>query len=628
MQKQNKGELKMFKNMKLAKKVLMVMVFSLVISVVVGVIGLFSVDEVNHINHQMYKAAKLNEFFVRMQMAHLDWRLKLGSFQRDEKMTRVTAEKNPHNCAFGKWYYSDESAKVKSEMPKLAPVFSELETAHAKFHESAEEIERMLLSGNRKSAISFFGTEVPVRTHNAIGRFETLEKQVGEYVKEYEVNTAGTVRFTNILVILVIALAAALVIVFAVYITRNIGQIISGLLGEADVLTKAAVEGRLSVRADLEKINFEMQPVVEGVNKTLDAVMAPINEAAKVLDKLSARDLTVRVEGDYKGDHALIKASINTAAENLQKALSQVAESAEQVASASQQISSGSQSLAQGSNEQASSLEEISSSLEEMTSMVKQNAGNASQAKTLAEGARESAVKGNDAMLAMGDAINKIKASADQTAKIIKTIDEIAFQTNLLALNAAVEAARAGDAGKGFAVVAEEVRNLAQRSAEAAKNTASMIEESQKNAEGGVTTSTQVGEILKQIVGGAEKVMQLVGEVNAATIEQSKGIEQINSGVLEMNKVTQQNASLSEESASSAEELSGQAEELAGMIGEFKLGLEKKAVAQKRVAVAGQVLKSKSKPVEKQNQQEHKQSDQKKNPENVIPLTEEELKNF
>jgi methyl-accepting chemotaxis protein len=340
---------------------------------------------------------------------------------------------------------------------------------------------------------------------------------------------------------------------------------------ETLMLAQAASEGLLSTRGDVSKFKGTYKNMVDGFNMTLDAVVNPINETNEALQKVAERDMSVRIKGSYKGDMEKLTSAVNTAVDNLDKALSQVSSSTEQVSSASQQISAGSQSLAQGANEQASSLEEISSSLEEMSSMTKQNAENANQAKNLAGEANNNADQGKQAMAQMSDAINKIKDSSDQTAKIVKTIDEIAMQTNLLALNAAVEAARAGEAGRGFAVVAEEVRNLAQRSAEAAKNTANMIEESVKNAEDGVRIAVEVSKSFELIASGNEKVNSLIAEIAAASQEQSQGIEQVNTAVSQMDKVTQQNAANAEESASAAEELSSQSEELQGMVGQFNL---------------------------------------------------------
>jgi len=338
-----------------------------------------------------------------------------------------------------------------------------------------------------------------------------------------------------------------------------------------NTLVEAAVNGDLAKRADENRHQGDFRSIVKGVNDTLNAVIAPINEAAKVLEKLSNRDLRARVEGAYKGDHAKVKDSVNQTAIALNEALSQVATAVNQVSSAASQIASSSQQVAEGASEQASSLEETSSSLEEMASMTKQNTDNAQEANNLALSAKASADIGNQSMARMMKSMGQIKTAAEGTAEIIRDINEIAFQTNLLALNAAVEAARAGEAGRGFAVVAEEVRNLALRSKEAAKKTEELIKQSVRLAEEGESVSNEVDVKLREIVDGVAKVTAIVSEISTASLEQSRGIEQINKAVAQMDQVTQQNASNSEESSSAAQELSSQAQELAALIGRFQL---------------------------------------------------------
>jgi methyl-accepting chemotaxis protein len=332
---------------------------------------------------------------------------------------------------------------------------------------------------------------------------------------------------------------------------------------------KQIANGDLSANIVPRDSRDEIAPALRDTIEALRGLI--IDDGGKVLAAAANRDLSQRLEREYKGEYAKMKQNINAVVDNLDEAMMQVAEAAKQVSGASGEISGGSQALAEGANEQASSLEEVSSSLEEMSSMTKQNADNSNQAKALVAQAGDSVNEADQAMKRMALAIMQIKESSDNTAKILKTIDDIAFQTNLLALNAAVEAARAGEAGKGFAVVAEEVRNLAMRSAEAAKNTANMIEESVKNAEGGVKITEEVAKALEKTVESAAKVSNLVGEIAAASNEQSLGVEQINTAVASMNQITQQNAANSEESASAAEELSSQAAELANMVGSFKL---------------------------------------------------------
>jgi len=245
-------------------------------------------------------------------------------------------------------------------------------------------------------------------------------------------------------------------------------------------------------------------------------------------------------------------------------------ESASQVSSASNQVSSSSQSLAHGASEQAASIEETSASIEELASMTKRNADNAQSAKQLSSDTRNAAEAGNDQMKDMRHAMDQIKASSNDIANIIKSIDEIAFQTNILALNAAVEAARAGEAGAGFAVVAEEVRALAQRSAQAAKETAEKIEIAIQNGNQGVDISSRVANSLDQITTKARKVDELVAEIAHASSEQSQGISQINSAISEMDKVTQANAGSAEETAAAAEELNSQAQVLKGAVTDLR----------------------------------------------------------
>ncbi|MEX1041521.1 MAG: methyl-accepting chemotaxis protein [Pirellulaceae bacterium] len=318
-------------------------------------------------------------------------------------------------------------------------------------------------------------------------------------------------------------------------------------------------------------------------------VAGPLNRAVTVLKIVAEGDFTTSLEIDTKDEVGDMANALNRAIVAMREALSDVRNVADGVASSSQELASASEEISTGAQEQASSLEETASSLEEITVTIKQNASNAEQANQLSASSREVAEKGGKVV---GDAVTgmrEINESSKRIADIITTIDEIAFQTNLLALNAAVEAARAGEQGRGFAVVAGEVRNLAQRSAAAAKEIKTLIQDSVRKVEIGSDLVNQSGQTLEEIINSVKRVTEIISEISSASREQAIGIEQVNRAVAQMDQVTQENASQTEELSGTAESLSGQAEGLQDLVRRFVLDSGR---GEKSNTVAGKVNKS------------------------------------
>jgi methyl-accepting chemotaxis protein-1 (serine sensor receptor) len=300
-------------------------------------------------------------------------------------------------------------------------------------------------------------------------------------------------------------------------------------------------------------------------------VLRPLRQAGAHFDRIAGGDLTQRVEVRSRNEIGVLYEALRRMQESLTRTVSTVRQGVEEITLGSREIFMGNTDLSSRTEQQAASLQETAASMEQLASTVRQNTDNATQADTLAKSASDVAARGGQAVSAVVDTMGEISTSSGKMVEIVGVIDGIAFQTNILALNAAVEAARAGEQGKGFAVVAGEVRSLAQRSAQAAKEIKVLIEESQLKVQAGARQASQAGEIMQEVVGSVQGVTTIMGEISSASHEQSDGIEQVNQAVTQMDSVVQQNAALVEEAAAAAGSLQDQATRLAEAVAVFKI---------------------------------------------------------
>ena len=336
-------------------------------------------------------------------------------------------------------------------------------------------------------------------------------------------------------------------------------------------LIDSVSKGDLSSRIDLAGKDGFYRTMSEGINRLTDTVQGAISDIARVVGALAEGDLNQRITKDYQGAFDGLKNNINATSTRLAEIVGQIGDATEAISQASAEVSSGSADLAERTEQQASSLEETAASMEELGATVRTSAENAQRANTQATDARRAGEQGGTVASQAIDAMKSIADSSRKITDIIGVIDEIAFQTNLLALNAAVEAARAGDAGKGFAVVAQEVRVLAQRSAQASKEIKTLILDSDNQVQNGVEMVKKAGDSLAGIVGGVQQVATLISEMASAAAEQASALDEINSAVAAMDEMTQKNAALVEETTAAAQSMSGQATDLRTLVSFFKI---------------------------------------------------------
>jgi methyl-accepting chemotaxis protein len=342
-------------------------------------------------------------------------------------------------------------------------------------------------------------------------------------------------------------------------------------------IVRAAAAGDFSQRVDLHGKTGLVLNVGGAINSLCENVAKALDDLIKMLDALAEGDLTRRIAAEYQGDFAVLKDNANKTAERIGSTVADIKAATHEVTNASAEISTSTTDLSQRTEEQAASLEETSASMEEIATTVKKNAENAQQANQSAANAREVASRGGQVVAKAVDAMGQIESSSRKISDIIGVIDEIARQTNLLALNAAVEAARAGEAGRGFAVVASEVRNLAQRSSQAAKDIKDLITSSNSQVQDGVELVNKAGTALAEIVDSINQVAHIVADIATASSEQATGIEQVNKALTQMDEVTQQNSALVEENAATAKTLDQQANAMSERVAFFRVGDEAEA---------------------------------------------------
>jgi methyl-accepting chemotaxis protein len=546
----------MFKNMKVGARLIVSFLFVAILGAIVAGIGIVSMGRINNMAEDMYHRELLGLSYIKEANINLIY---VGR-ARGNVLLATTKEERDANLANIKRYI----AANKDYLDKAKPLFvtEAAKGIFAQYAKVEEEYEKEMWKGLSLAA----------------------NEKLAEHNDELKKALAETRRHANTLDDLLSSLTEQ-----KEARAKEAASEINGLYKSSLNFMVLLVLGSLGIGIALGML------ITRSLTRQLGGEP---NYAANIAGSIATGDLTVEIN-TKPNDHSSLLFAMKTMRDSLVNIVSQVRTGTDTIATASNQIAAGNLDLSSRTEEQASSLEETASSMEELTSTVKQNADNARQANQLAVSASEVAGKGGTVVSEVVDTMASINESSKKIVDIIGVIDGIAFQTNILALNAAVEAARAGEQGRGFAVVAAEVRNLAQRSASAAKEIKILIDDSVEKVDSGAKLVDQAGMTMQEIVESVKRVTDIMGEITAASQEQTSGIEQINQAISQMDEVTQQNASLVEQAAAASEAMQDQASSLAQVVSVFKLddGRQTAALAPVRKGRRTALTKASVKPI-------------------------------
>lgn len=553
--------MKWYYNLKIAAKLLIGFILVALIAGAVGVVGIISLKSVNDADTQLYERNAVGlSIMSDLSTTYQQFRVSLHDLILDKGETNKDKYISTGNKAFTdvKLFlekYGDR--EISQDNRKLYNVVAKALEEYEPVKDKAIQLVKEGKMDEAKAYAFGEGASLAEAVDKSISDISNFNDEDAK--KKSDSNSVSANNAIRTMIIFV-SVGVAIAVALGIFISRIISNPVKKMVEAADKLAVGDVN--VSVEATTkDEIGNLMHAFSEMVEN--------IREQAFAAEKIAAGDMTIQVK--VKSDNDLLGQKLSEMIETNNEILTNISVASDQVAAGARQVSASSQILSQGSTEQASSIEEVTATITQAAAQTKQNAVNANQANELALAAKENAVQGNEQMQGMVKAMTEINESSSNISKIIKVIDEIAFQTNILALNAAVEAARAGQHGKGFAVVAEEVRNLAARSADAAKETTEMIENSIKKVEAGTQIAKSTAEALNKIVDGVTKAAVLVGDIASASNEQASGITQINQAISQVAQVVQTNSATAEESAAASEELSSQAELLKGSVSKFKL---------------------------------------------------------